>query len=164
MPKNFDYNTQARKMALRFPVLSHIVIKVNFWILAFLLLSIIIDFTALSLAVSHSFQLKVSFLPSVLTSIIIGVIYGISLGLVDISLEKGYFQLWPMGLIILLRGIIYYIVLIAMMSFIRYVVWELIIIPHFFVDTSLLTTNLTWKYFFYIVLIYTAVTAADHLD
>jgi len=158
MHKNFDYTTQARKIALRYPVLNHISIQVNFWILAFLLLSIIVHFTSLSLANSYSLKLQTSFLPSLFMSIIIGLIYGVSLGFVDIILKKGYFKRWPLGLIILLRGIIYYIVLIAMLSFIRYVVWKLFILPFFFAGSSPFGTNLTWKYFYYIVLIYTAVS------
>lgn len=160
MPKKFDYTTQARKIALRFPIFNHISIQVNFWIIAFLLLSFIVHLTTLSLSNSYSLNIPISFLPSVIMSIIIGFVYGTSLGFVDIILKKGFFQRWPLGLIILLRGIIYYVVLIAMMVFIRYVVWQLLIIPHFFGGSSPLNTNLTWKYFFYIILIYTAVATS----
>jgi adenylate cyclase len=97
MPKKFDYTTQARKIAFKHPVLNHIAIQVNFWILAFLLLSFIIHFTTLSLSDSYSLVLPVSFLPPVLLSIIIGLVYGTLLGLVDIFLDKGYFQRWPLG-------------------------------------------------------------------
>ena len=92
MPKKFDYTSRARRIALRFPVFNYIAIQVNFWILAFLLLSIIIHFTSLSLADSYSLPLPASFLPSLLMSIIIGIIYGSFLGLVDIIFEKGYFK------------------------------------------------------------------------
>jgi adenylate cyclase len=160
MPKKFDYTTRARKIALRFPVLNHISIQINFWILAFLLLSFIIHFTTLSLSNSYALKLPASFLPSVIMSIIIGIIYGTSIGFVDIILDKGYFQRWPLGLIILLRGVIYYIILIAMMTFIRYIVWQLFILPYFFDGSSPFATNLTWKYFFYIILIYSAVSTA----
>jgi adenylate cyclase len=43
-----------------------------------------------------------------------------------------------------------------MMAFIRYIVWQLLIVPHFFNGSSPFTTNLTWKCYFYIILIYTA--------
>jgi adenylate cyclase len=164
MPNKFDYTSQARKIALKFPVFNHVSIQVNFWILAFLLLSFITHTTALSISSSYSLQLPTSYIPSILISIIIGIIYGTSLGFVDILLGKGYIQRWPMGVIILLRGVIYYIVLIAMMLFIRYIVWQLLIVPYFFDGSSPfrtdLTWDLTWKYFFYILLVYTAISTA----
>ena len=123
MPKNFDYTTQVRRFALRHPVLNHIAIQVNFWSIAFLLLSFIIHFTILSIKDSYSLQIPVSFLSSVLISIFLGLVYGTTLGLVDIFIEKGFFQRWPLGAIILLRGGIYYVILIVVLSIVRYVIW-----------------------------------------
>jgi adenylate cyclase len=159
MPKKFDYTTQVRRFALQHPVLNHIAIQVNFWMISFILLGFIIHFTILSIKDSYSLEIPVSFLSSVLISILLGLVYGTTLGLIDIILEKGFFQRWPLGVIILLRSIIYLVILIVMLSFIRFIIWEQIVIPFFFEGISPVTTNLTWRYYFYITLVYTAVAA-----
>jgi adenylate cyclase len=160
MPKRFDYTTRARAIALRFPTFNHIAIQVNFWIIAFLLLSAIIHLASLSLVASYSLQIPLSFAPAVLMSFIIGIIYGTILGFIDIIIERGYFQRWSLGLIILLRSIIYFFVLIGMISFIRYILWELVITPHFYEGEMPITNNLIWEYYFYILLVYTMFMAA----
>jgi adenylate cyclase len=159
MPKKFDYTTQVRRFALRHPVLNHIAIQVNFWTISFILLGFIIHFTILSIKDSYLLQIPVSFLSSVLISIFLGLVYGTILGLIDIILEKGVFQRWPLGAIILLRSSIYYVILIVMISFVRFILWEQIVIPYFYEGNSPITTSLTWRYYFYITLVYTAVAA-----
>jgi adenylate cyclase len=46
-----------------------------------------------------------------------------------------------------------------MLSFVRFIIWEQIVIPYFYKGISPITTNLTWRYYFYITLVYTAVAA-----
>jgi len=159
MPKKFDYTTRVRRFALRHPVLNHIAIQVNFWTISFILLGFIIHFTILSIKDSYSLQIPVSFLSSVLISIFLGLVYGTILGLIDIILEKGVFQRWPLGAIILLRSTVYIVILIIMLSFVRFIIWEQIVIPFFYDGISPITTNLTWRYYFYITLVHTAVAA-----
>ncbi len=160
MPKRFDYTTKARAFALRFPTLNHVSIQVSFWIIAFILLSTIIHLTSLSLVNTYSLPIPVSFGVAVLMSLITGFIYGTILGFIDIIIERGFIQRWSLGLIILLRSVIYFIVLIGMISFVRYVLWELVIYPYFFKDSISTMNNLIWKYYFFILLIYTIVMAA----
>jgi len=159
MPKKFDYTARARKITFKYPVLTRISIQINFWILAFIFLFAIIHLSAQSLSVTYEFPIQTSFIPSLIMSLIIGIIYGVILGLLDIVLDKGFIKNWSMGLVILLRGLIYFLVIVVMMIFIRNVVWNLLIVPNFFGRISPFKNNLIWHYFFYIMLIFTPVMA-----
>ena len=158
--KKFDYTTKARAFALRFPKLNHITIQVTFWIFAFLLLSTIIHLNSLSLIKSYSLQIPLSFGSSVILSAIIGLIYGVILGYVDILIERGFLKRKTLGFIILIRSLIYLLVIIGVTSFIKYVLWEQVIIPHYFKDLVPIVNSLTWKYTFYLIMIYTIVMSA----
>jgi adenylate cyclase len=159
MPKKFDYTTQARKMAFRFPVFTRISIQINFWIISFTFLLAIIHLSALSLSVTFGFPAQTSFLPSLIMACISGIIYGIILGYVDIFLEKGFLKNLSMGLMILFRTLIYFAIVILVMIFTRNVVWKMLIVPHFFGGASPFENNLVWHYFFYIMLIFTPLMA-----
>jgi adenylate cyclase len=131
----------------------------NFWILAFLLLSAMIHFSSLSLAVSNDLPMQTSFIPPLIISFISGIFYGIVLGMIDIILEGGYFKRWPLGLVLLFRGLIYFIVIEVSLFIIRTFVWQLLIVPNFFGGESPFDNSLSWDYFFYMMLIFTPVMA-----
>jgi adenylate cyclase len=157
MPKKFDYTTKARAYALRFPRLNYIGIQITFWIYAFLLLSVIIHFTSLSIVSSHAIPVKIFFTPSLILAIINGILYGTILGFVDIYIEKRFSQNWPMGRIIVFKAFLYLLILIGAMFFLKNVFWEYIIIPYFYEGPLPLSNTLMWHYYFKLLLIYTFV-------
>lgn len=160
MPKKFDYTANARAFALRFPKLNHIAIQVTFWTYAFLLFATIIHFNTKSLSESYSINIPLSFGSSIILSLIMGTFYGVILGYVDIFIERSKIKNWSLGLIFLLRILVYSFVLVAAIEFTRNILWELLIIPHFFKDLAPLINHQSWKYFFYSLAIYTIVMSA----
>ena len=64
-----------------------------------------------------------------------------------------------MGLVIIIRALVYFAVIDLVMLFIRNVVWDLLIVPRFFDGISPLENSLSWKYYFYLLLIFTPVMA-----
>ena len=159
MPNQFDYTTQARVFTLRFPLLSYVLIQVNFWVLAYFLLATVMHFSNLSVIKTHRLDVPVLYLPAVWLSIFAGAVYGTSLGLVDWWLNKRSNRKLSLGLIIVIRSVIYFLVLVAIMAFIRYVLWESILMVYFYGDTGLVLTEDTWRYIFYSAAVYSLALA-----
>ena len=160
MSRKFDYTTKARTFALRFPKLNHIAIQATFWTYAFILFSVIIHFNTISLRESYSIEIPTSFGSSVIMSLILGIFYGVILGYVDIIFERSKIKNWSLGLIFILRILVYCFVLIAAIEFTRNLLWELLIVPHFFKNLAPLINHQSWKYLFYSLTIYTFVMSA----
>lgn len=159
MPRQFDYTTRARKMAFKFPVFTFISIQVNYWIVAFLLFSVIMHFTTLLIDQINPLSFAISFKPALLVSIILGLLFGVILGFLDILVEKSGMKRWSLGLIILLRIITYPILLFSIVHFMRFVILDWLIAP-FFPEASIMIENQgNWRYFAQMLLIYTAVMA-----
>lgn len=155
MPNNFDYTTRARKLYFRYPVLTYIGTQINYWVLAFLLLSFVLHMNTLTINEITQNDIPASISSAIVLSIIIGVLFGIVLGLIDLFIERRFFNRLTIGIIFLSRTIIYPILLFGVVSFIRYILWDLIINPYYPDDFDLSTTNTTWRYFTLIVLVYT---------
>ncbi|MGD8306652.1 MAG: adenylate/guanylate cyclase domain-containing protein [Ignavibacteria bacterium] len=155
MSKKFDYTALARKMVFRFPVLSHIAVQVNFWICAFLLLGLIIHLNSLMIIKSNSLQIPVSFGSTIILALLIGLIYGVIFGSVDILIDRGFLRRNILGFIIIIKSLIYTLVVIGVTIFIRYVLWEKVIVPHYFKNIGPMVNEQTWEYVFYVILIYT---------
>jgi adenylate cyclase len=85
-------------------------------------------------------------------SVIIGVFYGILLGLTDYYLDKRFFRRMSLGKIILLKTIISLVVLTLLFSFLRFVLFGLFIAPGLKANVVSLTEG-TWKYFYFICLV-----------
>ncbi|UCH66398.1 MAG: adenylate/guanylate cyclase domain-containing protein [Ignavibacterium sp.] len=157
MGRRFDYTTWARKMVFKFPSFSYIAIQVNFWILAFLLLMVLIHFQTVLLNESYSLQIPVSILSGVAIALILGFIYGLVFGGVDLLLEKGFLRRKFLGFIILIKSLIYLTIVIGVTILLRYVLWDNVIVHYFYKDSAPIVNEQTWEYAFYMVLVYTLV-------
>lgn len=159
MVNHFDYTTQARAFTLRFPLLAYILIQVNFWLLAYVLLATVMHFNQLMVIRTHGLGIPVLYKPALWSAIFAGVIYGTSLGLVDWWFNKRSNRKLSLGLIIIIRSIIYFLVLVAIVAFVRYVLWERIMLVYLYEDTDLVLTEDTWKYIFYSAAVYSLALA-----
>jgi adenylate cyclase len=157
MVKKFDYTTKARTVVHRFPRFSYISIQVNFWVFAFIFLFTLFHIYGLALSASNIIQIPLKYIPVLLIALIIGIIYGTILGLTDLFLEGRKLQQRALGSIILIRMLIYLLLLIVMIFFIRYILWYRVITPHFFEETFPAISTISWKFYFIILVLYTAV-------
>ena len=92
MAKKFEYTTRAYRYTARFPVLTYVGTEANFWIIANLLL---VSITTLqSQIISQAYQLPVAgrFGPMAVLAVLLGVLYGVILGLTGYYLDKKLFR------------------------------------------------------------------------
>lgn len=149
-----NYTFRTIRLANKYPLLTSIIKQVVFWIIAFSLLVIIIHLNTLSIFKTIDRDFNITF--SSLTSFVLfaGLSLGVSLGIIDGILEKKYFKNRPLGISILIGGLLYFIVLIGIVTLTRKVFLE-----HagafFFDETTALALDKNWKYYYFILLIYT---------
>jgi adenylate cyclase len=153
MSKKFDYTALALRFSAKFPVFTYVGTQINFWVIANILLVVIMHLQ--SMIIDHTFKLQVTgrLGPMILVAIILGISYGVSLGLVDYYLDKRFFRKKSLGKLILFKTILSLGVLIVLLEFVRYVLFDLIISPSFYIPGGTLPRE-SWRYFFYILLIY----------
>jgi len=151
--KDFNYTTKARAFALKYPKLSFIGIQINFWVFAFLILMTLMHLNSLATYSSLSIENNYPFIINVIYAFIAGVLYGVTLGYVDVLIEKYHNRNLSLGRIILMQGLTYYVLIVVLMLFSRYVIWEYFIVNY--VPKDLNTGHQVWKYYYWIILIYT---------
>lgn len=148
MSKDFDYTSTAQRFVARFPLFTHILTQINFWIFANILLGIIIHLHGLS--ISETLELKAStrFTPILVIAIISGVIYGISLGFTDYYLDKAFSRKQSLGRIILFKTVISLSILALILLLLRYVLYDLLNPVSY--NVSIAPSKKSWEYMFYI--------------
>ncbi|MCU7552654.1 adenylate/guanylate cyclase domain-containing protein [Chitinophagaceae bacterium LB-8] len=153
MHEKFDYTTLAQRFSARFPVLSYVGIQINFWIVANILLGVILHLHASLITQKLDLPALSRLGPVILVAVILGILYGISLGLTDHYLDKNIFRKQPLGKVILLKTIISLCVLILLVRLMRFVFSDFLIYPSTY-KAYLTISNKSWEYFFYILVIY----------
>jgi adenylate cyclase len=153
MSKKIDYTATAQRFYARFPVLTYVLIQINFWIVANILLGVILHLQTLS--ISESFKLPgISKLGAVIIiAIVSGIVYGIILGLTGYFFDNRILRRLSFGKIILFKTIISLCVLVILVGLIRFVFLDLLISLSLY-EKNFILTPASWKYFFYILLIY----------
>jgi adenylate cyclase len=155
MFKKFDYTTKARAFALKYPTLNFILIQINFWFLAFLLLLTLLHLNSLAtysfLSIENNFPYSIN----LLYAIAAGILYGLILGFVDVLIEKYQNKNLSLGRIILMQGFTYYVLIILLMLLSRYVLWEYLIIKYLPQNIVENIDHKVWKFYYWILLIYT---------
>ena len=105
MSSQSDYTSRAQRLTTRFPLMIFLSIQVVFWIFANLLLALMMYFHAQAISVTYQIKAMVSFVPILLVSLIMGILYGLSLGLLDFYLRKGLLKRNSFARLLLLKTI-----------------------------------------------------------
>ncbi|MDX1699841.1 MAG: adenylate/guanylate cyclase domain-containing protein [Melioribacteraceae bacterium] len=155
MINGFNYTTRARAFALKHPKLSFILIQVNFWTAAFLLLITILHLNKLATLSSLSVDENFPFVFMIIYAVVAGLLYGVTLGFVDVAIEKYHNRNLSLGRIMFMQGITYYVLIIILMLFSRYVIWDLLLVQYLPPNLSMTLDHDVWRYYYWIVLIYT---------
>jgi adenylate cyclase len=152
--RNFDnYTQRARRFVTRFPLLNNILVQVNFWVAAFVLLIVIIHLANSALMHSLSQPIVMRLWPNVVMAIIIGILYGASLGLLDFLLGKELFRSKSLGNIIFLKAIFSLLFLSLVFNFVRFFLFDAIVASSFGRKIPPVSDEV-WRVFFTLVLIY----------
>lgn len=150
MSKKFDYTAQARRFSARFPLLTYLSIQINFWIVANILLAVITHFQSLMISEAIAIPVSGGLAPTILGAILLGIVYGVSLGLTDYYLDKKVFRKQSLGKVILFKTVISLCALIVLLMLLRFVLFDFLIAP----SLTITFNQKSWDYLFYILLIY----------
>ncbi|MBS1599082.1 MAG: adenylate/guanylate cyclase domain-containing protein [Bacteroidetes bacterium] len=156
MSKESQYTARAQRFAARFPLLTYLSIQVNFWVIANILLGVIMHLHALAMSSSMAFHYHNNIWSLVIIAIILGILYGVGLGLVDYFLDKRMFRQKPLGKIILLKTIIALVLITLLAMFTRFILYDRIIAPQFSetADKNFILDPESWNYFYALMLVY----------
>jgi adenylate cyclase len=122
--KNFEYTTLAHRYTARFPLLTYIGTQANFWIIANSLLVIIIHLHWQIIIHSYKIPAAASFGSTLLIGFILGVLYGVVLGLAGYYLDRNVFRNQGLGKVIVFKTLTSLIVLILILALLRYVFFD----------------------------------------
>ena len=153
MEKEFRYTTLAHRYTARFPVLTYVGTQVNFWIIANILLVTIVHLYSLMLTEIFDISVAGNYGLMLLIAVILGLFYGVCMGLIGYYLDRSVFKRFPLGKIIVFKTLLSVVILVLLLWLVRLVVFNV------FTSATLplggLTLNReTWDYLWYLVLIY----------
>ena len=148
-----DYTTRARRFVARFPLLNKMLSQVIFWIAAFVLLFVIIHFANSALLHSLSVPMEMRLWPNILLAIIMGMLYGASLGILDYFFDKEFFRNKSLGKIIFFKSVISLLFLALVFTLVRFFLFDAIVVSSLGRKMPP-PSDTIWLYFFNIALIY----------
>jgi adenylate cyclase len=152
MARKPDYTTLAHRYTARFPVLTYVGTQTNFWIIANILLIIILELQSDIISQAYNLPDTGSFGMLLVVGIILGLLYGIILGLTGYYLDKKMFARQALGKVIVLKTLTSVGLLILTLLLLKYVFFAL--------GSSLLPmpdvamNDNFWRLLFYLLLIY----------
>ncbi len=153
MSERLDYTSRVIQFAGRFPLLNYVLTQIIFWIFANVFMGVISHLQTLSMNQMVELPVQNGFGSVMVISVIIGAFYGIILGIADYYLDKRFFRRMSLGKIILLKAFISLVVLTLLFSFLRFVLFGLLIAPSLKANVVSLA-EATWKYFYFICLVF----------
>jgi adenylate cyclase len=147
-----DYTSRAQRITARFPLLTFLSIQITFWMFANLLLALMMYFHAQAISVTYQINAVVSFVPILMVSLIMGIFYGLSLGLTDFYLRKGLFKKKSFASLLLLKTIISFFILTLIVLLLHFVFYDLF--KPIFSNAARMPVRAAWNSFYLVLAIY----------
>ncbi|HTF18368.1 MAG TPA: adenylate/guanylate cyclase domain-containing protein [Chryseolinea sp.] len=153
MAKKFEYTTLAHRYTARYPLLTYLGTQTNFWIVANILLVTITHLQAR--VITHAFHnpIAVKFSTLLLIAIVLGVVYGVILGLTGYYLDRNVVRKQALGKVILFKTLISLSVQVLILILLRYVLIEFLISPSLRANGIVLNDQ-SWKALFTLLVVY----------
>ena len=139
-----DYTINARRLTFKYPILTKVSTQINFWIIAYMLLAGILYNYAILIDVSYPGEKIYAPAPAFLGSFIMACLYGTALGLSDHFIFSKWNSRWSLGLLIIVKGLFYLLIMSIIFMFMRYVFWDLILLSHFFNGIAPYVVDESW--------------------
>ncbi|MBK0384331.1 hypothetical protein I5M32_15290 [Pedobacter sp. SD-b] len=149
-----NYTANARKYAFQYPLISAIFIQTSFWVISFFFLSLILHFAANGFAKIYHVVIPSSIKPIVIISVAMGLLYGISLGLLDFYFYRRLFKGKSTGLLIVVKSIFYFLMMILMFYFVKEIIWGRFLYPTYFLGTKFNLPEQAWADYFKLTMVY----------
>lgn len=153
MKESFDYTGRARHFASRYPLLSFIVTQVNFWVLSSCFYGIIMYLQIKSFKAAYGIPAQDNVGRILSVAAILGISYGIMLGIADYFLDRRFFRNKSLGFIIILKTLISAAVMLLFYLLLRYVLFANLVMS-VRVNDAVPPSAASWRYFFYIYCFY----------
>jgi adenylate cyclase len=153
MAKPFEYTTLAHRYTARFPVLTYVGTQANFWILANLLLVTIVHLYAHIISQAFTIPVTGKFSTLLLIALLLGFLYGVSLGLAGYYLDRKIFRRLSFGKVLLFKTLGSLALLLLLLGFLRFVLFNRLVSPSLSIAGITLNEQ-AWDYLFYLLLIY----------
>lgn len=152
MSAKFEYTTLAQGFTAKFPMFTYVLTQVNYWIIANLFLVVVLQLQSNILGLELRISSSGSFGFNLLMAVILGVVYGVCLGMAGYYFERSFFRKLSLGKIILIKALTSLALLALVLSLLRYVFSNILAAPISLQGTVL--TEKTWEYVFYLMLVY----------
>lgn len=148
MAQRFEYTTLAHRYTAQFPVLTYVGTQVNFWILANLLLVTVLHLYSNILSQTLDIPVPVQFATNAGIAVIVGISYGLGLGLTGYYLDRTIFRKLSLGKVLALKAVI----AIALFALI-------LLVLRLFMSPSLSIAGIrlnekSWDFLCYLLLVY----------
>jgi adenylate cyclase len=153
MATRFEYTTLAHRYTARYPVLTYVGTQTNFWIIANILLAVILQLQSRITSQTYDIPMAGGFRSMLLIAVILGVLYGVSLGLTGYLLDRNFFRKQALGKVILLKTATSLGVLILILALLRYVFFDPLISPSLHLQGINLNEE-SWRSLFFLLVIY----------
>lgn len=150
---NLDYTQRSRRFAIRFPFLNELIIQINFWVMANIILAVLLHLMYSSVNENIKLPLAPKLGPTLSIGIIIGILYGVAMGTTEYFLEKQFFRRRSLGITFLLKTAVSLTTLVLLFGFVRFILFDKLILPIMMKGQSPLNDQ-SWKYTFLIFLLY----------
>jgi adenylate cyclase len=153
MSQRFEYTTVAQRFTARFPVLAYVGTQASYWTIANVLLVAIVNLLSKIIASQFKLPLFVSLGSLMLVAAILGILYGVSLGVSDYYLDRNFFRKLSLGKVILIKAFGSLALLFILLFLLRFVLFDLLIAPSLNRRVAILNEE-SWKHSFHLLLIY----------
>ena len=153
MTTKIEYTTLAHRYTAKFPVLTYVGIQTNFWIVANILLVTIMNLQSLIIGEAFGIRVAGRFGSILLVAVILGILYGVSLGLTGYYLDRKVFRKLSLGKVILFKALGSMALLVLLLLLLRFVLFDLFISPSLYLQ-GVTFNEKSWDYLFYLLLIY----------
>jgi len=153
MKKKFEYTTLANRYTARSPMLTYVGTQINFWILANILLVTVLNLFTLIISQVFEIPIVARFSSMLWVAVLLGILYGVSLGTAGYYLERNVFKKVSLGRVILFKALGSLVLLIFILWLLRYVFFDFWIAPSLYFSSTVLNEE-SWKYLFYLLLVY----------
>ncbi len=160
MQKRFDYTSLAQSYTARHPLLSYVYIQTSFWIVANILLVVMMDLQFKIFGQSFDIPMAESTRPFYSVALLLGGVYGISLGITGYYFDRYSMRKQSLGKVIVFKVLISFTVLVLLLFVLRFWLYDHIIAPVVNMGNITLsdkawryTANLLMIYYFFMTLV-----------
>lgn len=147
-----DYTSRAQLITARFPLFTFLSIQITFWMFANLLLALMMYFHAQAISVTYQVGAMVSFVPILMVSLIMGIFYGLSLGLIDFYLRKSLFKKKSFSSLLILKTVISFFILTLIVLLLYFVFYDFF--KPVFSNAGRMPVRAAWNSFYLTIAIY----------